>query len=625
MQSTLELFQGECEAGLPNTSAGAHPLRSRPCDTCRVRKTRCVKHGDQSQCILCAFHGKQCTYLRGPPPRQQRNGAVRSLRLRETRQLGNPGPLPSEEDGASSPEVIRDHQEIDAPGDGGGPIPLLNGSLGLDLATHPEYVGPTNHREPALLDLYRPNGGTHSEVGLSPERLTRRLNDRTIFVIYPDEATASEPQRLADCDAIEASIQPLGKTLVDLYFRIVHPSFPILHKGVFVTKHAVSHRMFSPPLLAAVYLIALDYQLYDSAMAGGVARPANDNGQAELEKLAERTMADDLKRPKLSTLQAGLLLLQRCRTGVDAANWMFTAQMVSLAQGLGLHVDCQWWAIPEWEKGLRRRLGWALYAQDRWGAFIHGRPPLLSADDWDLQPCSLTDFPETSADEDHEGYGVVQVDTGRELFIRHVELAQMLTEIVRRFYTSAATKPGGTLDRMGVVAAAEMAKPLLLRLREWHAGLPAKLRVESVQPRKLSAAGSLHVAYAAAEVALHRALIRILTPNAPADLAHAVRSGAKSTVQRAVGLLGSLTPEHTGAFWGGATAHQIAVVGSLAGLLWATAETPEEIDWCSKKVDELRWVLRVRGQAAAFMREALRLLEGDVGQVGLIRPSTSSS
>lgn len=510
-------------------------------------------------------------------------------------------------------------------------LSLLDGTLGLDLDTHPEYIGPSNYHEPALLDLYRPDQASRSEAGPddpppSSVRLARRLDDRTMFLICPDEATASEPQRIADCDAIEDSIRPLGKALVDLYFRIVHPSFPILHKGVFVAKHAVSHRMFSPPLLAAVYLIALDYQLYDAAMAGGAARPANANGQAVLEALAERTMADDLKRPKLSTLQAGLLLLQRSsRMAVESSSWVFTAQMVAVAQALGLHVDCRAWSIPEWEKGLRRRLGWALYMQDRWGALAHGRPPLLSNDSWDLQPCSPADFPEKTRaaddeDEDRDDVeGSVNTDAGRELFIRQAQLACILSDVMSRFYTSAATKPGGLLDRMGAVAAVEMAKPLVLRLREWHAGLPDELALDRIHFRRLSANASLHLAHAAVEVALHRALLRLLAPGMqPSDLVTAVRATAKARVQAAVAMLASLQPEHTAAFWGALAAHQVAAVGSLAGLLWATTDDAAETRWCAARLDELRWALRVRSQAAPFMREALRLLDGEGGRLGLV-------
>ncbi|KAH8171273.1 fungal specific transcription factor domain-containing protein [Sarocladium implicatum] len=657
---------------------------SRPCDTCRVRKTRCVKADDQSVCVLCAFHGKSCTYARGPPARRPRaarraaqaNAATTPAATSAT--LGSPSQGSNAQQdaarferrgslGSFSPEMVaktmnlndapqsqHQHQQQQATtSDGNAPSPdmtfspedmndnpalsLLTGTLGLDLDTHPEYIGQSNYHEPALLDLYRHDMDAAAATAAAPGttqganpvvegsggrrssmRSVRRLDDRTMFLICPDDETASEAQRIADCDAIEDSVRPLGKTLMDLYFRIVHPSFPVLHKGVFITKHAISHRMFSPPLLAAVYLLALDYQLYDSSMAGGVAKPAQPNGQAALESLASRTMADDLKRPKLSTLQAGLLLLQRHDSALQPSKWIFTAQLVAVAQELGIHLDCTSWSIPEWEKGLRRRLGWALYIQDRWGALTQGRPRLLHDDDWDLRPCAPSDFPETQADENPDVDGSVGVEVGREVFMRQAQLATILSDVIANFYTNAATKMGGILDQLGAINAVNLARPLVLRLRDWYTSLPVELAVDNIQFRRLSANASLHLSFAAVSISLDRALLRVLTPTSPPDLTFAVRSTAKSRVTSTIAFLKSLQPEHMGALWGGASAHQVVSVGSLAGLLWATTEDAEEMGWCAERMDELRWCLRVRGQGAAFMREALRLLDSDWGRLDFI-------
>ncbi|KAH8433461.1 fungal specific transcription factor domain-containing protein [Aspergillus melleus] len=78
------------------------------------------------------------------------------------------------------------------------------------------------------------------------------------FMTYPDGNSALEMQRIVDLDKIEGIIRPLGPILVKLYFNIVHPTFPILHKDTFLDKYARSYHEFSPPLLAGVYLIALN-------------------------------------------------------------------------------------------------------------------------------------------------------------------------------------------------------------------------------------------------------------------------------------------------------------------------------------------------------------------------------
>jgi len=214
--------------------------------------------------------------------------------------------------------------------------------------------------------------------------------------------------------------------------------------------------------------------------------------------------------------------------------------------------------------------------------------------------------------------GSVGIDIGREIFMRQAQLATILSDVIANFYTNAATKTGGTLDQLGAVNAVKLARPLVLRLRDWHVSLPPELAVDNIQFRRLSANASLHLSFAAVSISLDRALLRVLTPSSPPELTHAVRTTAKTRVTSTIAFLKSLQPEHMGALWGGASAHQVVSVGSLAGLLWATTEDGEEMKWCAERMDELRWCLRVRGQGAAFMREALRLLDSDWGRLDFI-------
>jgi hypothetical protein len=382
-----------------------------------------------------------------------------------------------------------------------------------------------------------------------------------------------------------------------------------------------------------VYLVALDWQLYDSSLAGRELDSIPD--AVALEALAERTIAQDMCRPKLSTLEAGILLLQRNRRIKPeshihpASSRMFTAQLVAMAQDLGIHVDCSSWSIPRWEIGLRRRLAWALYMQDRWGACAHGRPFLIQDADWDVGPCSGTDYPELSSSNslnpDQGTDQVTATSTGWELFLRHVELSQLLSQVMSMFYSSKVTRTGGTLDQLGTVAVVEMAKPLIFRLREWHTRLPPHLHMNSTNGRELCANAALHLAHIAVEIMLHRALLRAITPDTPEPLHNALRTTARAKVQDAIQLLSSLQPEHTAAFWSSAASYQVATIGSLAGLLWATAGSADEMAWCAARVEELRWALRVRGAAAPFARESLRFIERDVGGLGIISVEPDSS
>jgi hypothetical protein len=350
---------------------------------------------------------------------------------------------------------------------------------------------------------------------------------------------------------------------------------------------------------------------------------------AVLEKLADRAMAQDMRRPKLSTLEAGLLLLQRHRSYEDAsscthpfASRLFTAQLVAMAQELGVHIDCSSWNIPTWEIGLRRRLGWALYMQDRWGACAHGRPFLIQDNDWDVKMCDDSDYPELDDDaDDTRPDGDSGIATGWDIFLKHIELTRIMSEVHETFYSGAATRAGGTWDQKGILAAVDMAKPLIHRLRVWYENLPQHLGMATTKSRGLCANGAIHLAYMSVEISLYRALVRNITPDTPADLHQSLRSAAQRKVQDVVSLMESLRPEHTAAFWGSAAAYQAAEAGSLAGFLWATADSADEMAWYSAQIEDLRWALRVRGAAAAFARQALHLIERDVGGLGIVKMS----
>jgi len=151
----------------------------------------------------------------------------------------------------------------------------------------------------------------------------------------PDEGTAHYQDENDDLDSIEAIVSPNGKALINLYFRIVRPSFPILHKKVDLEKYERNHREFSPAILAAVYILALNYWSY-SAELTNFRRP----DVAALEVLGLKPLSYVIHRPKISIVEAaGLLLLQE----PDGDSWPLTAQMVALGQDLGLHLDCSTW------------------------------------------------------------------------------------------------------------------------------------------------------------------------------------------------------------------------------------------------------------------------------------------
>jgi hypothetical protein len=477
---------------------------------------------------------------------------------------------------------------------------LLKRTLGLQNKNHSQYVGATRGLEPALLGEL--SVSARSEVNLTHGSL-RRVSSTEAFLLLPDPGTQGYEDELDDLDAIEAIIKPHGKALVDLYFRIVFPSFPILHKEVYLEKYSRSYREFSPPLLAAVYLLALQYWTYDDSLSN-----EKKPDVVDLEKLARKALGDTIHRPKLSTVQAGLLLLQH--TDMDSAE--LTAQLVSVAYGLGLHLDASDWIIPDWEKSLRKRLGWALYMQDKWSSLGSGRPSLINSSNWVLQPVTDSDFPENATHEDDQE-GSSEVEKGRILFSRMISLSQILADLLETVFTVRTIRLIANAGNNGLPIILEKAKPVQLRLKEWFASLPECLSLNDTSIMKLSSVGYLRLAYVATEITLHRRIILALSPTTDPQLLRICRSVAHERFMFAIDFVQSLKPQHLSSFWYFASPQNFALIGVFGTLLLSTASNTQEVDFYRTKLREYRWTLRINSEnGAKYMKPAMALLDANM-------------
>lgn len=95
-----------------------------------------------------------------------------------------------------------------------------------------------------------------------------------------------------------------------------------------------------------------------------------------------------------------------------------------------------------------------------------------------------------------------------------------------------------------------IAKPIQIKLREWRRDLPESLHMESTKARKKSSTGSLHLAYYAAEVILHKAIIFSLS-STPCDpsVVDVCRGAARERAIASIDFVKSLKPEQIQSFW----------------------------------------------------------------------------
>jgi hypothetical protein len=488
---------------------------------------------------------------------------------------------------------------------------LLKRTLGLQNRHHTEYVG--FHATP---DIYGPHGLQNLDASTAEEPMKkgvdfiRFVHKSHAFRIIPDSQIPGYEQEQRSIDEIQSTAQGHGAELVRLYFRIVHPSFPILHKDVFLEKYNRSYREFSPPLLAAVYLLASGYWSFSESLAD-----SKRIDTVALQHLAFKSLQNTLRRPKISTLQAGLLLsqYQKAFAGNAAVEQQdrLTVQLVNLAHGLGIHLDCSAWDIPDWEISLRRRVGWGLYIQDKWTALLEGRPSLIRHEEWDVADLTEEDFPE-NLENDEEGSS--EVGRGRLVFMHMAKLTETLADILRDLFSARARrKQGDTADP--VANALEAIKSPQAALKQWFLALPDSLTWDTTAYLKLSSIGYLRMAYLSLEVCLYRHLMQILTAVEKPDLtlSRICREASRERFISASDFVHSLQPQQLCAFWYFGSAKCCTLIYSIGHILEHSAWQEEEKAFYTRKLKELKFRLKLSGEAGAFfMTQALALLNRPV-------------
>lgn len=169
-----------------------------------------------TSCVLCTFHNQNCTFEARPTPRLKRKPSqvegVRDAKRSSSHQYLKP---------AVHNAQIYDYADLQG-------ASLLKSTLGLQNHRHAILVGTSCLDDPKILAL-RPYDQARTESN-SEHGSFRKVADATYFQQFMDSETADYSADVQMLDEIEAIVSPNGEALIKLYFRIVHPSYPILHK-----------------------------------------------------------------------------------------------------------------------------------------------------------------------------------------------------------------------------------------------------------------------------------------------------------------------------------------------------------------------------------------------------------
>ncbi|KPI35351.1 Transcriptional activator protein DAL81 [Cyphellophora attinorum] len=455
---------------------------------------------------------------------------------------------------------------------------LLDGTLGHQSFRTNTYVGATSFPSRLLLELIPDDPLSAYQPAISGSEI-RCVGKHGHFVITSDKHDVVDAQQSL-LDQIEDAISPHGPHLVELYFRVVHPSYPVLHKDVLLEKYSRSYRKLTPACLTAVYMVAMGWWSFSVELAHA---PKPDVGA--LNGLVPALMAFD-KRTKL----------------------------VAAAEEVGLHRDCSAWQIPAWERGVRRRVAWAVFVQDKWGALVHGRPSHIQVKNWDVLPLQQSDFPEALDDDDDE-QGSSEVERGVLIFIYMTTLSQILSDIIEELFTvEASNRNHSTAELLSIV------KPIQLRLKEWYSLLPPCLDLSATRSKKLSATGQLYLAYLTVEVTLHRAILESEAQQPlNAELRQITREAAIMRFKSVIEFLKLLQPQHMQAFWHFASEPSLAIITTFSLVLLATSRASAESAEIYSLIVEYRWLLNINGPGAAFTKTAVDILQANAAFLSSFR------
>ncbi|MCJ1477591.1 Fungal specific transcription factor [Lambiella insularis] len=595
--STTTPKQKSINAGKGVSSRGR---RERPCDACRKRKGKCVITDGQKSCAACAVHGQECTYIEDPQPRKRRldnDAKDADGTKRRSTIAGLDGPI-TDFSMRTGSETNLMYATNDAP-----MHPKQEASQ-RPSQHHSTHIGPTTELEPMLLDLSSVNGNA------LPGDLYQKSDNRTAFLIDQNGFEGFKAANLTALGALERLVGSYGPLLMQLYLNFIHRNFPIIEEEFLLEYNNGRISNLDPALLASIYLLTMPWLEREMSRAASQLPDVY-----HLEDMAFRLFSDSLYKPTLSTIQAGILLLQRPNTDSKTLN----SQLVGAAYEIGLHLDCSSWKSSAAEKKLRKRLAWALYLQDKWCSLIHGRPSVIYRSNWAVKVLTNDDFDSLQA---------VNEDAvrGQALFKEMVSLTEILSTILDTFYTLRAMQEVDDAVQGGTRLILERAKPVQIKLKEWFAGLPANLKIDDTMTGKPSSTGYLHLAYFATEITLHRCIIRSLeSSNGDPYLAHICRSAAKTRLISAMDFVNRLRSEHLNAFWYFPSKVNFALIGTFGCLLLATAPCQEEVEFYRTRLAEYRWTLSVSSKTVSFLSFAVESLDSSSGLLHNLprRPSTA--
>ncbi|OHF02526.1 fungal specific transcription factor domain-containing protein [Colletotrichum orchidophilum] len=600
---------------------------SHPCDFCRYKRAACLLHNETPPCELCRRLGKDCTFIGGANKRRRlserrqsgSSDGIRSPRQQDRATLSadvrfssaETSPIAElsfvrEETGSASP--VSPHT-IPAPDGSRREDLFMPSSLDATPGHNAQVIGLSGESDPYLLNLY--HFDERDECTFQQLRIRNMGPDDgvpTQFMLQRNsQASKAQPGGLGAtesdlrCEVANMVPENVGQRLITLFWKYIQPYFPVVSKEHTIRGLSSSPSAMPTCLLAAIYGHALPFCVFDDVLCVDVdTLPSADH----LFKLAWMAALSEFHTPSLATVQTMLLMIQRRPTNRHVADtpfkWTMLADTVALAQCLGLNLDPSEWAIPPWERRLRRRLAWAVYVQDRWLSLNFGRSSHIQECDWDVLPLGPDDFGDLVGGEG-EGPQVCRH------FLHLASLTEIVSKIQQNMFSIKATR---ALSK-SLEASFEVARPLRIELAEWLQNRPdvGEQPSASLPESGLDGNGSLKLAYITAKIAMFKALLRPKSIEVPTEARTALRTGAMTVAREMHDFLAKLEARHLEAFWHSYSRVNFAIASNFIVLLFALSPTLAEAEDALALLVQWRGLLRIKSRSCDLLNLSLLRLD----------------
>ncbi|GMM32888.1 hypothetical protein DASC09_002130 [Saccharomycopsis crataegensis] len=380
------------EKDVKKNTSGGKSHRAKPCEACKKKRSKCIRSANSSSCVECEKRNTICTYP---------SSLINSFPV-----IGKVSLLTNNNETAIE-KPVKDYSLLREP-------TVMSSSLSLLSSKSATIIGECSIVDKKLLDFKTEDSNTISLIK-SPiseveddNTIIRKLNEKTFFQIADDVDEFTNLKYL-QCDEIEELVGKNSNYLLNIYFKLVHPTLPILSKEVFYERYCRNYREIHPLLLVTIYLLALNWWELDVNEFDVLGRFSSDETFAKsaekpnimkLESIATALMQDNLyEAPKFSFMQALLLLsnynfLSNNNPFSTGSYWKISSMMTTFSEEIGLNwPSADWDDIPLWERKVRKIVSWAVVFHDKLYSLFDGRSSNIDLENnWMLDEFKYNDF-----------------------------------------------------------------------------------------------------------------------------------------------------------------------------------------------------------------------------------------